>query len=129
MSDYKYRIRYSRRGDTDQWATIPCTDDVYGVSALSALNHFHRKIQLTQELSENRKEVIRHKIGHLDYSIVRISQLYNSDPTGRCRGEWIESDFDLPLHARNPDLSKPDPVEEDAFMPFMKDIGAGRLAS
>lgn len=128
MSDFKYRIRYARRSDNNPNALIPCTDDIYGVSALSALNNFHRKIQLTQELSDNRKNVIRPKLGHKDYTIVKISQLYNSDAAGRSRGEWIESDFDLPANTRNPDLSaKPEPAEE-AVMPFMADVGTGRLA-
>jgi hypothetical protein len=126
MSNFKYRVRYTRKSDTG--AAIPCTQDIYGVSAISALNHFHREMQLSREVGEDRKTIIRPKLGPKDYIITKISHIFNSDPTGKQRGEVIESDFDLPGSARNPDLTFKQPSFETEAMGFMTELRDGRLA-
>lgn len=121
----KYRVRYTRKNTTG--ASMPCTQDVYGVSAIGALNAFHRSLQLSRELDSNKNE-LRPKLTPEDYSIVSIALVYNTDATGKGRGEWIESAFDLPVGARNPDV-RPKPVQgEQEPMPFMAGLAEGRLA-
>lgn len=126
MSHSKYRIRYSRKNLTG--SAIPCTCDVMGVSAISALNAFHREMQLTKELGDDKRNVLRPKLAPDEYSITSIALLYNSDNSGRARGEWIESAFDLPANARNPDVRPKPDNKEEAFMPFMAGCESGRLA-
>lgn len=125
MSKFKFRIRYTRMGEN---GALPCTEDVYGISATSALNVFHRTMQLTKQMSSDRKEVVRPKLYHNEYSITKISQLYNSDATGRGGGEWIESDFDLPPNSKNPNLANKAPKDEVASFGFMDSVQSGRLA-
>jgi hypothetical protein len=126
MSNLRYRIRYERLGESG--ATMPFTKDVYGVSAISALNCFHRDMQLTKEIADDKKTVMRDKLKPDEYSVTQICLLYNSDASGKCRGEWVESPFDLPPNSKNPDLwKKEEPKQNDAFA-FMAEIQDGRLA-
>lgn len=126
MSYSKYRIRYSRKNLTG--SAIPCTCDVMGVSAPSALNAFHREMQLTKELGDDHRSVLRPKLNPDEYTILSIALLFNSDTSGKCKGEWIESLFDLPANARNPDVRPKPSQPEEAFMPFMAECEGGRLA-
>jgi hypothetical protein len=124
--DLRYRIRYWRLNDSG--SKIPCTKDVYGVNALSALNNFHREMQLRKEVDDDRRTVIRNKLKPDEYAITHIALMYNSDASGKSRGEWIESSFDLPQNSKNPDLwPKEEPKQSDAFA-FMAEIQDGRLA-
>ncbi len=112
----RYRIRYSV-GSLDR------VKDVDGPNPISALNSFHREIQLHREVSSDRKTVIRESLGPDQYKVTSCCLIYNDDPTGRQRGHLVESPFDLPA-SPNPILaaSKPrycdDPTEA---MPFLAD--------
>lgn len=125
MSGFKYRVRYTRKGNTSE---IPLTEDVVGVGALSALNVFHRTMQLQSKMSNDKKTVLRPKLAPSDYSIVSIAILYNTDPSGWNKGETVESPFDLPVGSKNPDLRRVQPLNEENMMAFMATVGDGRLA-
>jgi len=125
MSGFKYRVRYTRKGNTSE---IPCVEDVTGVGALSALNAFHRTMQLQAQLSSDKKTVLRPKLAPSDYSIVSIAILYNTDPSGWNKGETVESPFDLPAKSKNPDLRPIQPLNQDNMMAFMETAVGGRLA-
>lgn len=125
MSSFKYRIRYERLIKDKTW--IPCVSDLYGVSAASALHSFHRWMQLNKEMDSS-KNVIRPKLNHLEYRLTAIAQIYSSSAHGKIGSEMIESPFDLPANATNPDLSEKPKPAEDSFMGFMANLPEGRLA-
>ncbi len=125
MGAFKYRIRYTRKGNASE---LPLTEDVDGVGAISALNVFHRTLQLQAKMSSDKKTVLRPKLAPSDYSIVSIAILYNTDPSGWNKGETVESPFDLPAGAKNPDLRPVQPLNHDNMMAFMATVGPGRLA-
>lgn len=106
---------------------VPCVTDIYGTSAASALNQFHRWMQLTKELDSS-KNVVRPKLCPEQYRITGIAQIYSSAASGRIGSEMIESPFDLPANPTNPDLNEVKKPVEDNFMGFMDNLPQGRLA-
>lgn len=126
MSAFKYRIRYERVGNSK--AMVPCVTDIYGVGAASALNSFHRWIQLNKELAEDRS-VIRPKLGPSQYKVTGIAQIYSSAASGKIGSEMIESPFDIPPNPTNPDLTEATKKHEDNFMNFMANLPEGKLAT
>lgn len=81
-----YRIRYSV-------TPIPAVWDTRCTSPITALNQFHRHVQL--------------ELGHQpsSYTVLSLSEVYNTDPTGKLRGLVVESKFDLPTSG-NPTVTK-----------------------
>ncbi len=125
MSAFKYRIRYERLIKDKSW--LPCVSDIYGVGAASALHSFHRWLQLNKEM-DSAKNVIRPKLNYLEYRLTGIAQIYSSAASGKIGSEMIESPFDLPANATNPDLSEKPKPKEESFMGFMDNLAEGRLA-
>lgn len=125
MSAFKYRIRYERIGKDK--AMVPCVSDIYGTSAASALNAFHRWMQLAKEL-DSYKQVVRPQLKHTEYRITGIAQIYASAATGRIGSEMIESAFDLPQNSTNPNLLDKPKEQPENLMGFMDNLPAGRLA-
>ncbi len=126
MSAFKYRIRYERFSNGTPW--IPCVSDVYGVSAAGALHSFHRWMQLSKELDGDKK-VIRPMLGPNEYRLTGIAQIYSSAASGKIGAEMIESKFDLPANATNPDLREAKKKPDDPFMDFMANLPEGKLAT
>ncbi len=98
-----YKIRYQRKGKEGETITT-----LSAPNPVSALNSFHRDIQT------------KANVGAKDYKILSFALYYNNDSTGRGRGEWVESKYDMPA-SDNPDLGKVvKPVEaETEAMPFL----------
>ncbi len=125
MSALKYRIRYERLVKDKSW--VPFVTDIYGIGAAGALNSFHRWIQLSSE-NDVDKNVIRPTLSYQEYRITGIAQIYSSAASGKIGSEMIESQFDLPPNATNPNLSEKTKPTEDSFMGFMDNLPQGRLA-
>lgn len=104
-----------------------CTEVVVGTSAASALASFHRMMQQTKQLSDDRRTVARPQLAHDQYTINTLAVVYN--PSGSSRiGEMVESEFDIPPNPTNPDLSEKPKKEVDNMMGFMDGLTQGKLA-
>jgi hypothetical protein len=100
-----------------QWQTDKCplthAEERYYVSGpIIALNTFHRDMQRKKEMKDDRKTVIRPKLAHDQYKVIRMFETYADNANQR-----IESEYDLP-NTGNPNDSKskaPLPVQEEMF--------------
>ncbi len=104
-----FRIRYSA-------GPIPASWDTHCSSPVTALNQFHKHIQV--ELGKRPEE----------YQLEKLSEVYNTDPTGNLRGITVESQFDLPTSA-NPEVmakSTGELVEPTQTMAFYDDLPVSR---
>ncbi len=102
----RYKIRYW--AGEDRGLSI----DFDASSPVTALNQFHRMMQLDEEILPDK------------YGIKSIGLYYNSDASGNQRGEWIESLFDLP-DTKNPIIPKAprvDAEDQTTAFPFLKEI-------
>lgn len=92
-----YRIRYTLKGH-------PIIEDFQAGSPISALNFFHRKLQVIQKNEPK------------DYVLNRLSLFYNANASGQPL--MVESPYDIPK-TDNPDLKEiyktTRPDQETAF--------------
>lgn len=99
-------IRFTEKGSEPKATHKP------GSSVISALNFFHKEMQLAKNLKPE------------DYHIISIGLYYNDDSTGRAKGNWRESLFDLPK-TPNPDVKlhlKKIEEESTTTMPFYDEV-------
>lgn len=126
MGMMKYRVRYTRKTES---GTVDCVEDVLAVDLGAALRDFHRTMQLHKVIADDRRTILREQLSPNDYKVSKISLMYNSDPSGKLRGDWIESNFDLPPNPTNPDLRAAYGMKEETpTMQFMDSIQEGKLA-
>lgn len=117
----KYRVRYSVGGVSHSY-------DLLATGVISALNAFHQRMQNYQELSTDRRIVLRGKLAPDEYKIDSVHLIY---PSGN--GGMIESGYDLPS-SPNPDVrpkqgAKPPKAGDATYaMDFMSQDLGGRLA-
>lgn len=108
---HKYSVRYTA-GGKDQILTVDAS------SPVRALDRFHFVAQM--------------ELGYKPdgYEIKSLALYYNEDSTGRMRGEFIESVYDIPK-SKNPEIQfkpKKEQVIQTEAMPFLAEAQAGRLA-
>jgi hypothetical protein len=104
-----FKIRYLLNNE-------PITESVEGSGPISALDHFHKSIQLKSGFNPE------------DYKIVSLALVYAVDPFGSARQGYAESRFDLP-HSTNPNLKAPvQPSTLTTSMGFMDEPLEGKLS-
>ncbi len=105
----RFKIRFTLKGQ-------PMEEKLEGANPISALDHFHKSMQLTSVIKPG------------EYKILSLHHIYPKDPWGTTKLGMIESRFDIPKTA-NPNLAyaprRPALTEE---MPFVEDLSEGKLS-
>lgn len=104
---HHYKIRYTLNGE-------PMSETIYSPGPVSALDKFHRSMQITSGVKPE------------EYEIISLGHVYNLDSTGAGRLQDVESRFDLP-GSPNPNLltrkvAIPAETEPFAFMASIPEV-------